>query len=69
MLLHAQGDERVPYGWSEELYERAGDNTRLLILPGGHHRSVQHDPELQATALRWLRKALGGEGGRRRTGP
>lgn len=57
-LLHAQGDERVPYAWSEELHERAGDSSRLLVLPGGHHRSVQHDPELQSTALRWLRKAL-----------
>jgi len=69
ILLHAQGDERVPYAWSEELYERAGGNARLLIMPGGHHRSVQHDPELQATALRWLRKALDGGAGRRRTGP
>ncbi|MFN8151725.1 MAG: alpha/beta fold hydrolase [Solirubrobacterales bacterium] len=59
ILLHAQGDERVPYAWSEELHERAGDgSSRLLILPGGHHRSVQHDPELQATALKWLSKAL-----------
>lgn len=58
ILLHAQGDERVPYAWSEELYARAGDSSRLLVLPGGHHRSVQHDPELQSTALKWLRKAL-----------
>ncbi|MEZ5062806.1 MAG: alpha/beta fold hydrolase [Solirubrobacterales bacterium] len=58
ILLHAQGDERVPYTWSEELHERAGGTSRLLILPGGHHRSVQHDPELQATALKWLTKAL-----------
>lgn len=61
ILLHAQGDERVPYTWSEELHERAGaESSRLLILPGGHHRSVQHDPELQATALKWLSKALAG---------
>ena len=62
ILLHAQGDERVPYTWSEELHERyeesGPETSRLLILPGGHHRSVQHDPELQATALRWLEKAL-----------
>lgn len=60
ILLHAKGDERVPYTWSEELHERAAAETsRLLLLPGGHHRSVQHDPELQATALAWLAKALG----------
>lgn len=60
ILLHAQGDERVPYTWSQELHARAEAGTsRLLLLPGGHHRSVQHDPELQATALRWLAKTLG----------
>lgn len=59
ILLHAEGDERVPYAWSQELYARAGAATsRLLIVPGGHHRSVQHDPELQATALAWLARAL-----------
>ena len=47
ILLHARGDERVPYAWSEEL-SRAGERTAGLILPGGHHRSAQHDPELQA---------------------
>jgi len=26
-------------------------------VPGGHHRSVQHDPELQATAVRFLVRA------------
>ncbi len=69
ILLHAQGDERVPYGWSEELYARAGERSRLVVMPGGHHRSIQHDPELQALALRWLGKALRGEVGRERTAP
>ena len=69
MLLHARGDERVPYAWSEELYVRAGEQTRLLILPGGHHRSIQHDPELQATSLRWLGRALDGRVGRSRVAP
>ena len=59
ILLHAEGDERVPYTWSQELHERAGDPTRLILLPGGHHRSVQHDPELQAVALAWIEKRLG----------
>jgi fermentation-respiration switch protein FrsA (DUF1100 family) len=58
-LLHARGDEQVPSEWSEELYERAGDPRRILVVPGGHHRSVQHDPELQVTALRWLERELG----------
>ncbi len=60
ILLHAEGDEQVPCSWSQELHTHAGAGTsRLILLPGGHHRSVQHDPELQATALRWLTRALG----------
>lgn len=58
ILMHARGDDRVPYTWSEELHSHAGEACRLLIVPGGHHRSVQHDPELQATSLRWLGRAL-----------
>lgn len=58
-LLHARGDEQVPSEWSEELHGRAGDPRRLLVVPGGHHRSVQHDPELQATAIGWLERELG----------
>ena len=59
LLLHAHGDERVPYALSELLYERASEPKRLIIVPGGHHRSIQHDPELQATALRWIERQLG----------
>jgi fermentation-respiration switch protein FrsA (DUF1100 family) len=58
VLMHARGDDRVPYTWSEELYGHASEPSRLLIVPGGHHRSVQHDPELQATSLRWMGRAL-----------
>jgi len=59
ILLHARGDEQVPSAFSEELHARAGEPRRILIVPGGHHRSVQHDPELQVTALRWLARQLG----------
>ncbi|MGB3098696.1 MAG: alpha/beta fold hydrolase [Solirubrobacterales bacterium] len=59
ILLHARGDERVPYTESERLYAAAAEPKRLIVLPGGHHRSVQHDPELGAVALRWLERQLG----------
>jgi fermentation-respiration switch protein FrsA (DUF1100 family) len=59
LLVHARGDEVVPYMFSEELYELADEPKRLLLLDGGHHRSVQHDPEIQGETLRWLEKALG----------
>jgi alpha-beta hydrolase superfamily lysophospholipase len=59
LLLHAEGDERVPVEHSRELAERMRDpRSRLITVPGGHHRSIQHDPELVATALRWLVRVL-----------
>jgi dipeptidyl aminopeptidase/acylaminoacyl peptidase len=62
LLLHARGDEQIPWKVSEELHAAAHDPKRLLILPGGHHRSVQHDLELQALSRRFI---LGAAGSRR----
>jgi fermentation-respiration switch protein FrsA (DUF1100 family) len=59
LLIHARGDDRIPYTFSEELFERAAEPRKLVVLPGGHHRSAQHDPELQGMALRWLERELG----------
>ncbi len=58
MLIHAQGDEQVPYQHSEELYARAGEPKRLLLLEGGDHRSAQHDAEIQGESLRWLARVM-----------
>jgi alpha-beta hydrolase superfamily lysophospholipase len=58
MFMHAQGDEQVPYTVSEELFVAAGDPKRLLIVPGGHHRSLQHDGEMQAETIRFVQKAV-----------
>jgi uncharacterized protein len=60
LLLHARGDEQVPWTVSEELYAAAHEPKRLLILPGGHHRSLQHDLELQAESRRFILKAAAG---------
>jgi uncharacterized protein len=59
LLIHARGDESIPYTWSEELYEYAAEPRKLIVMPGGHHRSIQHDAELHGVALRWLERALG----------
>ena len=60
LLLHAEGDERVPVEHSRELAQRtAVSGSRLIAVPGGHHRSVQHDPELQAVSLRFIEQSLG----------
>jgi uncharacterized protein len=58
ILLHAEGDTQIPSDHSEELYEHAGEPRKLVIAPGGAHTTVQHDAELQATALRWLEREL-----------
>jgi pimeloyl-ACP methyl ester carboxylesterase len=57
LLLHAEGDERVPIATSRELHD-AAPGSRLVAVPGGDHRSVQHDPELQALAVRFIAQAL-----------
>src|SRR3954454_872945 len=57
LFMHAQGDESVPYTVSEELFVAAGEPKRLLIVPGGHHRSLQHDGEMQPETIRFIRAA------------
>ena len=60
LLLHARGDERVPYAVSEELHALAHEPKRLVLFPGGHHRSLQHDEEVQALSVRWIERAADG---------
>jgi alpha-beta hydrolase superfamily lysophospholipase len=60
LLLHARGDEQIPWTVSEELFEAAHEPKRLLVLPGGHHRSLQHDLELQAESRRFILAAAEG---------
>jgi hypothetical protein len=59
LLVHARGDDQIPADWSEELYARADEPRKLILLPGGHHRSAQHDAELHGIALRWMERRLG----------
>jgi fermentation-respiration switch protein FrsA (DUF1100 family) len=58
LLMHAGGDDQIPADWSEDLFERAEEPRRLIVVPGGHHRSVQHDAELGSLALEWLERNL-----------
>jgi pimeloyl-ACP methyl ester carboxylesterase len=57
MLMHAEGDEVVPVEHTRELAEVA-PSAEVVIVPGGHHRSVAHDPELQAASIRFLLRSL-----------
>jgi uncharacterized protein len=57
LLLHAEGDEVVPVEHSREL-QVAAAGSRMVTVPGGHHRSVQHDGELQALSIRFVTRAI-----------
>ncbi len=57
LLMHAEGDEQVPIASSRDLHA-AAPGSRLVAVPGGHHRSIQHDGELIALAVRFLTRAL-----------
>jgi pimeloyl-ACP methyl ester carboxylesterase len=60
LIQHAEGDERVPVRGSRALEPLLRHPaSRLDVMPGGDHGSVQHDAAAQAAALDWLRSALG----------
>jgi pimeloyl-ACP methyl ester carboxylesterase len=59
LLLHAEGDEQVPVEHSRELAALTrSPRSRLIAVPGGHHRSVQHDPDLRAVSIRFIERCL-----------
>ena len=53
LLVHAEADDRVPIAHSRRLHE-AAPGSRLIAVAGGNHGSAQHDPRLQAEAVRFL---------------
>ena len=53
LLMHAEGDEDVPVEQSRALHATAPDS-RIEVVPGGDHRSVQHDAEMQALSVRFI---------------
>ena len=56
---HARGDEVVPWGNTFHLHSRAPQPKHLRITMGGSHRSLQHDPAVQADTVAFLGAALG----------
>jgi alpha-beta hydrolase superfamily lysophospholipase len=62
LLLHAEGDEQVPIEHSRALARHLrSPHSRLIAVPGGHHRSIQHDEELQAVSLRFIERSVAAE--------
>jgi fermentation-respiration switch protein FrsA (DUF1100 family) len=55
LLQHAEGDESVPVASTRALFEAAGEPKALRVVPGGDHRSAQHDPVLQDESIAFIR--------------
>jgi dienelactone hydrolase len=51
---HATGDDRVPWGATFALAGVTPQPMRLRIALGGSHRSLQHDPAVQAETVAFL---------------
>jgi pimeloyl-ACP methyl ester carboxylesterase len=59
LIQHAAGDEQVPVAGSRALARSfRHPSSRLDVLVGGDHRSVQHSSVAQAAALAWLRDVM-----------
>ncbi len=54
LLIHARGDDVVPFGHSLRLMEALAGEATLLALPGGTHTSAQHDPHVHRLTVQWL---------------
>lgn len=60
LLQHADRDETVPVAQSRALHA-AAPGSRLVVSAGGDHRFVQHDPEQQALAVRFIAERCAAE--------
>ncbi len=59
LLMHAAGDEVVQVTRSRALAQQLPHpGSRYIEQPGGHHRSLQHDPEMVAAMVRFTAAAL-----------
>jgi dipeptidyl aminopeptidase/acylaminoacyl peptidase len=54
LLVHARGDDVVPFAHSLLLTERLSTETTLLALEGGTHTTAQHDPRIHRFTAAWL---------------
>ncbi|MCJ7514370.1 MAG: alpha/beta fold hydrolase [Dehalococcoidia bacterium] len=54
LLIHGEKDDLVPVRHARELFRRAGEPKKLVIIPGAGHR-LRLEPEAVSTAVDWLR--------------
>lgn len=53
LLIHGDKDDLVPVAHARELYKKAGEPKKLVIIPGAWHR-LRLEKEAVNTALDWL---------------
>ena len=56
LLVHARGDEVVPFAHSLLLARHLQVDTTLIALKGGTHTTAQHDPSIHDVTVAWLLK-------------
>lgn len=54
LLVHARGDEVVPFDHSLRLTAALAGEATLLAQPGGSHTTAQHDPAVHRLIRQWL---------------
>jgi dipeptidyl aminopeptidase/acylaminoacyl peptidase len=59
LLVHARGDDVVPFTNSLALAEHLRGDTTLLALQGGSHTTAQHNPRIHSYSVEWLRQTIG----------
>jgi dipeptidyl aminopeptidase/acylaminoacyl peptidase len=58
LLIHARGDETVPFEHSLALTEALPGDTTFFALAGGSHTSAQHDPRVHRQTVRWMMEQI-----------
>lgn len=60
MLVHARGDQTVPFATSLRLAERLPGDCEVILLAGGDHGTAQASVDLHQRTSRWLKHRLRG---------
>jgi dipeptidyl aminopeptidase/acylaminoacyl peptidase len=59
LLVHARGDEKVPFRHSLDLAAHMSGDTEVVLLAGGDHSTAQSSPALHRRVVEWLASRIG----------
>lgn len=54
LVVHAEGDEVMPVSVARSIYERAGPDKKLVVLPTSDHYLTDASPRVERLIRRWL---------------